>query len=158
MKKYIPIVCWLAALSVMAGALLFLESDFLWKLQENNLFLDTMLFFREKMVVPGGLLSWAATYQTQFFYHPWLGTLLLCTWWLLLMWVTKRAFRIPGQWAGLMLIPVGLLLTTIVDMGYWVYMLKLQGHVFVGTMATTAVAGLLWAFFMGLFMVTLLAP
>ena len=146
MKKYIPIVCWLAALSVMAGALLFLESDFLWKLQENNLFLDTMLFFREKMVVPGGLLSWAATYQTQFFYHPWLGTLLLCTWWLLLMWVTKRAFRIPGQWAGLMLIPVGLLLTTIVDMGYWVYMLKLQGHVFVGTMATTAVAGLLWAF------------
>ena len=146
MKKYLPIVCWLAALSVMAGALLFLESDFLWKLQENNLFLDTMLFFREKMVVPGGLLSWAATYQTQFFYYPWLGTLLLCTWWLLLMWVTKRAFRIPGQWAGLMLIPVGLLLTTIVDMGYWVYMLKLQGHVFVGTMATTAVAGLLWAF------------
>lgn len=130
----------------MAGALLFLESDFLWKLQENNLFLDTMLFFREKMVVPGGLLSWTATYQTQFFYHPWLGTLLLCTWWLLLMWVTKRAFRIPGQWAGLMLIPVGLLLTTIVDMGYWVYMLKLQGHVFVATMATTAVAGLLWAF------------
>ena len=50
----------MSALAVIAGALLWLENDFLWKLQEQNLFLDTSLFFKEQMVVPGGLLSWQA--------------------------------------------------------------------------------------------------
>ena len=134
------------ALAVIAGALLWLENDFLWKLQEQNLFLDTSLFFKEQMVVPGGLLSWVGTYLTQFFYYPWLGTMILCLLWLLLMWLVKRVFQLSAQWAPLTLIPVGLLLLTIVDMGYWVYMLKLQGHVFVGTLGTAAVAALLWGF------------
>ena len=131
---------------MVAVALLFLENDLLWKLQEQNLFLNTSMFFNEQMLVPGGLLSWASTYLTQFFFYPWLGTMVLCTCWLLLMWVVKRAFKVPGQWPALMLIPVALLLLTIVDMGYWVYMLKLPGHVFVGTLGAIAVAALLWAF------------
>jgi hypothetical protein len=122
------------------------ESDFLWKLQDQNLFLNTKLFFNEQMVVPGGLLSWMGTYLTQYFYYPWLGTVLLCLCWLLMMWFTKRAFKLSNQWSALTLVPVALLLLTIVDMGYWVYILKLPGHVFVGTLGTTAVAGLLWAF------------
>ena len=134
------------ALSVVAVALLFFESDLLWKLQERNLFLDTLLFFDEQMVVPGGLLSWAGTWLTQFFYYPWLGTLLLCACWLLLMWLVKKAFALTDQWMPLALVPVGLLLLTIVDMGYWIYFLKLPGHVFVGTLGTIAVAALLWAF------------
>jgi len=146
MKRYLPIAVWAVALSVIAGALLFLESDFLWKVQEGNLFLETSLFFREQMVVPGGLLSWIGTFLTQFFYVPWLGTLLLCLLWLLLMWLVKRAFLLSAEWSALSLVPVGLLLLTIVDMGYWLYMLKLQGHVFVGTLGTVAVAALLWAF------------
>lgn len=146
MKKFLPILSWLAALLIAASALLIFEADFLWKLQESNLFLNTSMFFREQMVVPGGLTTWVATFFTQFFYYPWLGTVLLCGWWLLLMWVVRRAFRVDAQWTPLMLVPVGLLLLTIVDMGYWVYMLKLQGHAFVGTIATTAVAALLWAF------------
>ena len=122
------------------------ESDFLWKLQDQNLFLNTKLFFNEQMVVPGGLLSWMGTYLTQYFYYPWLGTILLSLCWLLMMWFTKRAFKLSNQWSALTLVPVALLLLTIVDMGYWVYILKLPGHVFVGTLGTTAVAGLLWAF------------
>ena len=133
-------------LLVVAGALLFYENDFLWKLQEQNLFLNTSMFFKEQMLVPGGLLSWAGTYLTQFFYYPWLGTLLLCACWLLMMWIIKRAFSLTDLWAPIALVPVGLLLLTIVDMGYWVYFLKLPGHVFVGTLGTTAAAALLWAF------------
>ena len=68
MKKYLPIAIWLVALLATAGALLYLESDFLWKVQEQNLFLNTSLFFNERMVVPGGFLSWVGTYLTQFFY------------------------------------------------------------------------------------------
>ena len=69
MKKYIPISICLAALLVVAGALLFFEADLLWKLQEQNPFLDTPIFFKEQMAVPGGLLSWAGTWLTQLFFY-----------------------------------------------------------------------------------------
>ena len=131
---------------MVAGVLLFFEVDLLWKVQEQNLFLDTRMFFNERMVEPGGLLSWAATWLTQFFYYPWLGILLLCACWLLLMWLVKKAFALTDEWMPLALVPVGLLLLTIVDMGYWVYLLKLPGHAFVATLGTIAVAALLWAF------------
>ena len=131
---------------MVAGALLFFEDDLLWKLQERNLFLDTSLFFDEQMVVPGGLLSWAGSWLTQFFVYPWLGTLVLCACWWLLMWLVKKAFALTDLWMPLALVPVGLLLLTIVDIGYWIYFLKLPGHVFVGTLGTIAVAALLWAF------------
>ena len=146
MKRYLPISIWLVALFIVAGALLFFEADLLWKLQERNLFLNSSLFFDEQMVVPGGLLSWAGSWLTQFFFYPWLGTLVLCACWLLLMWLVKKAFALTDEWMSLALIPVGLLLLTIVDMGYWIYFLKLPGHVFVGTLGTIAVAALLWVF------------
>ena len=147
MLKKIPYyVLWAIALVIIASALVLYEGHLLWKVQHTTLFLPTSLFFSEQMLVPGGLLVWCGTFFTQFFYYPWLGCLLLCLWWWLLMWFTKRAFRVPGQWAGLLLVPVGLLLLTIVDTGYWLYVLKLQGHFFVATIATTVVAALLWAY------------
>ena len=137
---------WLAVLLIVAGALLFFEADLLWKLQDCNLFLNTSMFFEEQMVVPGGLLSWAGTWLTQLFFYPWLGTLVLCACWLLLMLLVKKAFALTDQWTLLALVPVGLLLLTIVDLGYWVYLLKLPGHAFVGTLGVIVVAALLWAF------------
>ena len=145
-KKISYVIVWFIALAFIAGALLLFESNLLWKLQEMNLFLSTPMFFREQMLVPGGLLSWAGTFLTQLFYWPWLGVLVLCLCWLLLMWMTKKTFRIPGQWAGLMLIPVGLLLITIVDFGYWLYVLKQPGYAFVSTLGTLVVVALLWAY------------
>ena len=146
MKKKSYLLLWGAALLVIAGALLFFEYHLLWKIQEMNLFLSTTLFFKELTLVPGGLLSWVSTFFVQFLYWPWIGVLLLCGWWLLLMWLVKRTFRVPGQWASLMLIPVALLLLAIVDQGYWIYVLKLPGHFFMATIGTTAVAALLWVY------------
>ena len=137
---------WLVALGVIAAALLIFESDQLWKVQEKNLFLCSTLFLKEQLVVPGGLLTWVGTWFTQFLYYPWLGVLLLCGWWLLLMVLAKRTFQIPDRWAILLLIPVALLLLTNMDMGYWIYLLKLRGHFFVSTIGTTAVVALLWGF------------
>ena len=136
----------MAALVVMAGAVLYFESDLLWKVQQKNLFLNSSLFLKEQLVVPGGLLTWVSTWFTQFLYYPWLGMLMLCGWWLALMAIVKRAFCISDRWAILMLIPVALLLLTNMDMGYWLYILKLRGHFFVSTIGTTAVAALLWGF------------
>ena len=134
------------ALVVIASLLLIFESDFLWKLQELNLFLSSKIFFKEQMVEPGGFLTWISTWFTQVFFHPWMGVLLLCGWWTLLMWLVKKAFRVSSRWMPVIILPVLFLLVTIVDTGYWIYVLKLRGHVFLGTIGTTAVVALLWAF------------
>ena len=146
MKRFIPILPWLGALLLIAVALLSFETDLLWRVQLYNLFLDTPLFFRELMVEPGGLLSYVGCYFTQFFYHPWLGVLMLCGWWLLLMWLTKRTFRIADNWTVLALIPVAVLLVADMSLGYWHYYLKLRGYFFVPTIGTTAGVAMLWAF------------
>ena len=83
-KQQAPVILWLTALVVLAGVLLTYEYHLLWKVQEKNLFLCSVLFFKEQMVVPGGLLTWIGMWFTQFLYKPWLGVLMLCGWWLLL--------------------------------------------------------------------------
>lgn len=145
-QKHQTIILWVVALAVIAGAMLYFESDQLWKVEQKNLFLKSSLFMKEQLVVPGGLLIWLGTWFTQFLYYPWLGVLFICGWWLVLMTIVKRTFRISDRWAIVTLIPVALLLLTNMDMGYWIYILKLRGHFFVSTIGTTAVAALLWGF------------
>ena len=65
-QKYLALAIWLVALVMIAGALLIFESDQLWKVQERNLFLCSMLYLKEQIVVPGGLLTWLGTWFTQF--------------------------------------------------------------------------------------------
>ena len=146
MKRFIPFLSWLGGLLLIAVTLLWFESDLLWKVQQYNLFLDTPHFFREQMVVSGGLLSYVSCYFTQFFFHPWIGVLMLCGWWLLLMWLTKRTFRIADNWAVLALIPVAILLVIDMSLGYWHYFMRFRGYFFVPTIGTTAAVAMLWAF------------
>lgn len=146
MKRVISFLPWLGALLLIAIALLCYESDLLWKIQQYNLFLDTSLFLKEQMLVPGGLLSYISCYFTQYFYHPWLGVTILCGWWLLLMWLTKQTFRIADNWVVLTLIPVALLLIANMDLGYWHYFMRLRGYFYVATIGTTAAVAMLWAF------------
>lgn len=136
----------IAALAVVAAMLLIHESDFLFRVQEMNLFLYTPLFLKQQMVTSGGFLTYLGTYLTQFFYHPWMGVAILCLWWALLAWVMKRAFNIPAKWMSVLLIPIALLLIINVDLGYWIYYLKLRGHFFVATIGTTAAVTLAWAY------------
>lgn len=146
MKRFLPIASWLGALLVVAFILLYVESDLLWKVEQNNLFLFSSLFFKQQMVVAGGMLSYIGSFFTQFFYYPWLGVLLLCGWWLLLMWLTKRTFCIPDRWNIVALIPVAILLISNMDLGYWNYFMKVRGYFFVATIGTTAGIALLWVF------------
>lgn len=140
-----PVVC-LVALAVLGTLWVTTESEYLWKMQELNLFLDTQLFFRQQMVVAGGMLTWLGTFFTEFFYHPWLGTTLLCAWWALLVWLTARAFRLPAKWCLLLLVPVAVLFVSNVSLGYWIYYLKLRGVLFVATIGLTAAVTALWGF------------
>ena len=62
------------------------------------------------------------------------------------MWLTKRAFSIPDRWNIVALIPVAILLIANMDLGYWIYFMKLPGYFYVATIGTTAAIALLWAF------------
>ena len=145
-RRHPATVAWVAALVVTAAVLLVCERHVLWKIQEQSLWLDTPAFFREMMVVPGGLLMYVGCFLTQLLYWPWLGVAVLCVWWFGLMCLMRRTFRVGEPWAALLLVPVALLLVANTDMGYWIYPIKLRGWYFDATVGVTATVALLWAF------------
>ena len=134
------------ALLVTACCLLLFEREVLWKVQEMNLFLDTPLFLKQQMVTSGWLLTWLGSFFTDFFYFPWLGVLLLTLWWAVLLLVIWRTFRIPVKWTVVLLIPLAAIILMNVDLGYWIYYLKLRGHFFVAAMGTTVAVAAVWLF------------
>lgn len=136
----------LAALLAVGIILVVFESDYLFKVQELNLFLYTPLFFKQQLVVSGGFLTWLGCYFTQFFYHPALGVTLLCLWWALLMWLFKRTFRIANRYSALLLLPLALMVITDVDLGYWIYYLKFRGHFFATTVGFCLSLAVVWAY------------
>ena len=146
MKKYLSIASWLAGPLVLVIALIWFESDLLWKIQQFNLFLSTPLFFKQMMITSGGFLTYVASYFTQYFYYPWLGALIYGLWVALLMWLTKRTFRIQDKYNALLLIPAALVVVANMDLGYWHYMLKLRGYFYAPVIGTSAVLALLWLF------------
>ncbi|MBR5060741.1 MAG: hypothetical protein IKX24_01200 [Prevotella sp.] len=122
------------------------EKTLLFRVQEFNLFLYTPLFFKQCMVASGGFLAWLSMYFTQYFYHPWIGATLLCLWWALLMWLTKKAFNIPNKWAVVLVIPIALLAIADFQIGYWLFYLKLRGYYFIATIGMTVVMALIWTY------------
>ena len=146
MKTIKPLALWLGGLLIIALALTAVESDLLWKIQQYDLFLFSTLFFKQQMVVSGGMLSYLGSFFTQFFFYPWLGVLMLCGWWFLLMWLVKCAFCLPDRWNILAIIPVAILLIADITIGYGLYYMQLRGFFFVATIGTTAATALLWAF------------
>ncbi len=140
----LPLVLVAVAIVCVGVLLLVCESNFLWKSQELNLFLYSGDFFKQQMIVPGGALVWLGCYFTQFFYHPWLGVVLLCLWWFLLVYLTSRAFCIQSKWLFLVLVLILALTASIVMLGYWLYYVKLRGILFVTTIGAALVSALVW--------------
>ena len=146
MKKYLSIASWLAAPLLVTIALICFEADVLWKIQQFNLFLSTPLFFSQMMVASGGMLSYVASFFTQFFFYPWLGAVVFGLWLALALWLVKRAFSISHHNEALLLIPAALIVIANMDLGYWIYFLKLRGYFFIPVIGTSCVASLLWLF------------
>ena len=62
------------------------------------------------------------------------------------MLLASKAFRVPMKWSVVLLVPIALLLITCVDLGYWIYYLKLRGHFFVATIGLCVTCAQVWAF------------
>lgn len=109
--------------------------EYLRAVQERSLFTANADFFHNLIATPGGIVHWLGCFFTQFFYHPILGCSLLLLIWLSIYAVSFRAFRLSksnGIWA---LVPLFALLSSILDLGYWLYYLKIQGYWFSESLA-----------------------
>lgn len=124
--------------------ILYINKDVLYTAQERSEFFTGSPFFNTLMSKPFGLTQYAGAWLTQLFYHPGLGASVLGCIWLLIFLVGKKAFSLQGAASALMLLPVAFLLTSIVDLGYWIYVFTIRGYWFSQSVGYLAMLLLLW--------------
>ncbi len=130
-KRLLWLLAYVIFFVALAWYFLYMKNaDTMYFLQDRGWWNSTSLFFKDCISVPGGLLAWAGSFLTQFFYYPALGCLLLILLWLLTFGLAKYSFKVPGEWSFLLFIPLAALLCSIIQLGYWVYLLKDVDYVF----------------------------
>lgn len=120
----------IALIAYAAYVLVGIIPDVLITAQDRNTFATDSLFFSEQIARPFGLMQYVGAFLTQFFYYPALGAAMLIALWTASVFAGIKAFRLKGIWRALMIVPVACLLTSEVDLGYWVYILNIPGYWF----------------------------
>ncbi len=100
------------------------NADTLYFMQDRGYWNDSMVYFDHCMRMPGGFLSWAGSYLTQYFYYPAYGAAILILLWMLSFCVAWRSFHVRLEQTFLLFIPLVALLCTEVHLGYWAYFMK----------------------------------
>lgn len=124
------VIALLVFIATAAYLLITKNAEVLFMAQDRNLYVGTNAFLSEMLDKPGGLLAYAGAYLTQLFYNPTIGASLLIAIWCIIYGCTIKAFRLGCKWAFLAVIPIACLLTSVVDLGYWIYYLKQPGYYF----------------------------
>ncbi len=128
--RLLPYLYIIMFVALAVNYLILQNTDMLYMAQSHNLFQETPEYLHDCMKQPGGLLTWAGTYLTQYFYIPTVGAGMLIALWVLTFFVTIYAFRIKNAWSVLIVIPVISLLCSTIATGYWVYYMKCPGYWF----------------------------
>lgn len=95
-----------------------------------SIFLPTSYYLADCFQFAGGLLIYAGTFFTQFLYHPWLGSIILVVFLLIVQYLSIKVFRISGKYFPLSFIPGLMLLLSVSDLGYVWMSLKSPGYFF----------------------------
>jgi len=123
---------------------LYINQEVLYTAHDRSEFIYGIPFFHTLMSKPFGLMQYVGAYLTQFFYYPVLGTCMLAIIWMAIFFVGTKAFRLQGRASSLMLLPVSCLLTSVVDLGYWVYISPIRGYWFSQSVGYLIMLLLLW--------------
>lgn len=127
-----------------AAYILHINQEVLYTAHDRSEFLIGVDFFQSLMSKPFGLMQYVGAWLTQFFYHPGLGASMLAGIWVLIFWVGKKAFNLQGGAVTLMLLPIACLLTSVVDLGYWIYIYTIRGYWFSQSVGYLCMLLLLW--------------
>ena len=125
--------------------ILYINQEVLYTAHDRSEFIFGAPFFHTLMSKPFGMMQYAGAWLTQFFCKPVVGSVMLVAIWLLTFFVGAKAFRLQGSASALMLLPVACLLTSMVDLGYWIYILPIRGYWFSQSVGYLVMLLLLWA-------------
>lgn len=145
-RKVSKTICYASLLTsiVFVVFMLFLNGEVFYTAHERSEFLYGTPFFHTLMSKPFGLMQYVGAWLTQFFYYPALGSAILALIWVLIFYVGKKAFSLTESSVALMLLPVACLLTSVVDLGYWIYIFTIKGYWFSQSVSYLVMLLLLW--------------
>ena len=124
--------------------IIYLNQEVFYTAHDRSEFVFGAPFFHTLMSKPFGLMRYVGAWLTQLFFHPALGSGVLVAIWTLIFIVGKKAFRLQGNACALMLLPIACLLTSVVDLGYWIYISTIRGYWFSQSVGYLIMLLLLW--------------
>ena len=124
---------------------LYINQEVFYTAHDRSEFISGTPFFHTLMQKPFGLMQYVGAWMTQLFYYPALGSAVLAAIWILIFLVGVKAFQLQGRVSALMLLPVACLLTSVVDLGYWIYVSTIRGYWFSQSVGYLVMLLLLWA-------------
>lgn len=124
--------------------LLYINQEVFYTAHDRSEFIFGSTFFHTIMSRPFGLMQYVGAWLTQFFYKPAVGAGILMLIWALIVYVGTKAFQLQNGAIALMLIPVACLLTSVVDLGYWIYIYTIRGYWFSQSVGYLVMLLLLW--------------
>ena len=125
--------------------ILYINQEVLYTAHDRSEFISGAPFYHTLMSKPFGFTQYVGAWLTQFFYHPILGATILVAVWTLIFLVGTKSFRLQLSASALILLPVACLLTSIVDLGYWIYVSTIRGYWFSQSIGYLVMLLLLWA-------------
>jgi hypothetical protein len=134
----------LLAFILFVAYILYINLEVLYTAHDRSEFIFGAPFFHALLSKPFGLMRYVGAWLTQLCYRPSLGASVLMVIWALIFYVGTKAFRLQGNASALMLLPIACLLTSVVDLGYWIYISTFRGYWFSQSVGYLAMLLLLW--------------
>ena len=132
-SPYIPLISFIVFGIVAFIYLAIYNYDYLYSCQEHSIWINTSYFLEDSLRRVGGLSEWLGSYFTQYFYYPSLGSIILILMWGAIYFLTIKSFSLRGGWGVLALAPCVMLLCSEIELGYWIYYIKMPGYWFTYT-------------------------
>ncbi|MDO4462721.1 MAG: DUF6057 family protein [Bacteroidia bacterium] len=139
-SRYVSLLTFVA----FVGCILYINRDVLYTAHDRSEFLYGTSFFDSLMLKPFGFMQYVGAWLTQLFCEPLVGAGVLALIWALIFFVGVKAFRLQGHSTALMILPIACLLTSVVDLGYWIYISTIRGYWFSQSVGYLFILTLLW--------------
>lgn len=134
-SRYIfPATLALSAIAIWA-ILSFQYPDFLIKTESRSLFLSSDLYFHDRMLTVGGLLTYISCFLTLFLQFPKIGALTAVIIWCCVTLYTRKTFRLEGGASALAFLPAAMMIAADMQSGYMVFAYRTNGWFFLPAVA-----------------------
>ena len=135
----------LLAFMAFAVYILYINQEVFYTAHDRSEFIFGAPFFHTLMSKPFGLMRYVGAWLTQLFFHPGIGTGVLVAIWTGIYVVGTKAFRLQPSASALILLSVACLLTSVTDLGYWIYISTIRGYWFSQSVGYLVMLLLIWA-------------